>query len=226
MHWVQQGIGWLSGPIFEPWAIPFAFVCYFIVFRYWHGLSPVADVGDSLSDVDGNTTKGFARKWLSRVRRMLKHAKTVRGVALACISRLLLRLGLGTALALVVGFITSIALQPYLGPFSSSATERIEQTALMLGAGLLDALTFDLFSIWGIELRPHFDELTPRILMLVFYAMEAVLIGDTIFTLGMNAWTGLVCVLFPQSAIRLSKSGSPEGKRQLFIHTFTAIGST
>jgi hypothetical protein len=227
MEFLQAAVVWLSNPRLQVWAIPFALVCYFIIFRYWKGLSPVVELGERLGDVTGHATSGFARRLLGHIRRMMRQANTIGGIVKACITGLIFRLVLGAALALAVLFITGVAMQPYLGTPIGDATARINDTAAMLGAGLLDALTFDLFSIWGIDLRPDFVDLRPRILFFVFYSIEAVLIGETIFTLGLNLWTALVCIVLPQPALRLARNGGePKTFGQWFVGTFTSVGAT
>ena len=226
MDWAAQSIAWISDAERQPLALPMAFACYFVVFHYWRSLSPINDVGERLSDVYGQATSGVAKKLLARIRRMMRQADTIGGIVAACLSGLLFRLLIGVTLASLILAITGIALQPFIGGLEVSAAERIRETAKMLGAGLLDALTFDLFSIWGVELRPHFDDIRARVLFFAFYALEAVLIGETLLTLGMNLWTALVCLMLPQPALKLARTGEVRTFWQWLVRTFTTVGAT
>lgn len=191
---------------------------YLVVLTVWRSIPPPTHFHKELIDlVNTSVLKGPRPKRLSaRVRRYFRvQAEILWAVRLGLrdiLGYFLLAVGLATAVFLI----TCCAVQFWMPELEGlNLVRRAAATSRVMSLGFIDAISFDMFSLAGIELRPQFPDLAGRTIVWLFYALSAyILAGTTVNTL-LNLQTILVAIVLPEPICRLAN----ERKKEEIPHT-------
>lgn len=189
-----------------------AVIFYFTIYNVWTDLISPYKLDDMLIDAydygkAGNKLKGKPKYISARFRRYMNQADFLLVPCLLSILSVLIRMFQSALITTIVLFVTATLLQ--INTQTNDATAFIQNiigVSRLLLLGLIDELSFDLFSIIEITLKPHFNNIEERAIAYGFYTLETVILVQTFVMCLANTWTGIACLIFPEPALRLANN--------------------
>lgn len=176
------------------------------IFVMWHRVgSPDKFAGELSYWMDTNMLKGGAKKSSSKRARYARFFREIlfaaRWSAVSVAKHFLFAIGFGCAIFLLTLFV----IQPFV-PLDAGQPywEKLRVTAQLLALGLADALSFGLFEVFGIELKPRFPEMEARFLIFIFYALTGVVVLRAAVLVVWEIWTVILALIFPEPMTRLA----------------------
>jgi hypothetical protein len=203
---------------------------YIITLILWHRVGSPDKFAAELSYwLESDMLKGSPKKLstkFDRYRRFLKEVIwAARWSALSVSKHILFALGFGIFIFIWTAWVIYPYTESTLAPLT---IEKITLTIRMLLIGLVDALTFGIFEVLGLDVKPNFPDVEARVFLYLFYVLTGIIVLRALVMALWEIWTVLVAIIFPEPMTRLANEHlnyKPVGSRlRKFLSWITTFG--